>query len=879
MSKPTTNFFGFQLNQQNGTIEPVRMPGGGIPAVAYAQAVLLPDNDHVLMFGGNNDEMLDNNSTLLVQEYQFTTGVWQVLNVTAPSNATNGTVPQNRYKHTATLSPNGKIYIYGGQIPGTTTNYFFDFWEYDPSTGRFTEIPIDHDTSGTTQVTAVTLPDWRIIFMMGSSQEVGVNRVWQHAWIFDVKNRIGYRQEISNETVDSFPLARYGCNAMLGPDNTTIYYFGGRQQYPNGTERTNSQTRLYTFNELNILDTKTWMWLSPSIVRGEMARPRYDAAGGLLYGKYWMILGGISEFAWTNDVNVLEIPDAKSTNSNFVEDPGTFTWLYNITDPTLGTSKDDESKELGGGAIAGIVLGSLAAAVLLLMLAWTLRHRKREPLAPLTAITNSMISMIWDRRAGEPLWAAILHSVSKLLLSGLFIAYCIYSIIRIIKSSETTMVMSKPVARVRVPDIRFCFDNYDQSDALNVQSDTVSRPDARVKWKDYLTILDMRHHAPSYPNSIYGDIRCWLFAAPPDFQLEYQAIDQSSNGTKLRFLVGGGMQRLGFDTSHSRVHISVYHPDHNPNKVVYNISNQPNLSDMDIQEWLRRDRNDQETENTYTTEINAYSSISYQLKNHRYLQNIPWNAVGFAQSRNNTPMIETNFRTTIQDDAMMVRNTLDVYPMSFMEIEEEDQRTDTLMSSFGLVGGILSLFTFMLTRMYGSRPSSMHGWIMKLPFNKPSRSIERNLLQSFGSLGQPIPFVNPVDHHLLNDQQIQEHNLVATSHDNLESYSVSDLHAKMENAERIHQQEISDLKRRLQLMELIFKSYYIDDEVFNRLYDAHCGEEASESNNDNATSLTDNGGMLTRLFRRRRYHPQNMHDEEQSPGRSNASLLNLPEKQ
>lgn len=52
--------------------------------------------------------------------------------------------------------------------------------------------------------------------MMGSSQRVGANRVWQHAWIFDVKNRVGYRQDISNETMGSFPFARYGCNAMLG---------------------------------------------------------------------------------------------------------------------------------------------------------------------------------------------------------------------------------------------------------------------------------------------------------------------------------------------------------------------------------------------------------------------------------------------------------------------------------------------------------------------------------------------------------------------------------------------------------------------------------------------------------------------------------------
>lgn len=157
MSKPTTNFFAFQLNKQNGIIEPARLPSGML-AVAYAQAVLLPDNDRVLMFGGNNDEILDNNSTLLVHEYRFTTGVWQVLNVTAPSNATNGTVPQNRYKHTATLAPNGKIYIYGGKVPGTTTNFFADYWEYDPSIGRFTQIPIDHNPSDTTQLTAVTLP-------------------------------------------------------------------------------------------------------------------------------------------------------------------------------------------------------------------------------------------------------------------------------------------------------------------------------------------------------------------------------------------------------------------------------------------------------------------------------------------------------------------------------------------------------------------------------------------------------------------------------------------------------------------------------------------------------------------------------------------------
>lgn len=324
------------------------------------------------------------------------------------------------------------------------------------------------------------------------------------------------------------------------------------------------------------------------------------------------------------------------------------------------------------------------------------------------------------------------------------------------------------------------------------------------------------------------------------------------------------MQADGFNENHSRVHISVYHPDRDPNKVVYNISDQPNLTSADIQEWIRRDRNDQETANTYTAEINTYSSIGYQLKNHHYLLNVPWNTVGFAQSRNSTPEIETSFRTSIQDDALMVRNTLDVYPTSFMEIEEEDQRIDTLMSTFGLIGGMLSLFTFILTRMYGARPPSMHGWIMKLPFSKPTRSIERHLLQSFGSLGEPIPFIHPIDQHLLSDQQLQEHNLEEASPSARRNSMEEDLHIKLHRMEETHQQEINGLKRRLQLMELVIKAYYMDDEVFSRLHDAHRAEEeaGSSSNSTLVNSSRDEGGWMTRLFFWCRYSSQDKQSEE-----------------
>lgn len=158
-TKPTSNFVGFQLNQLNGNIETEAIDQYNTPKLAYGQAVLLPDNDRVLLFGGKNEDKWDENSTLLVHEYRFSTSMWQQLNVTAANNATNnGTVPRNTHRHTATLAPNGKIYIYGGLVPGTITRWFIYVWEYDPATGRFTEFPMDYRPVSTVSLTGVALP-------------------------------------------------------------------------------------------------------------------------------------------------------------------------------------------------------------------------------------------------------------------------------------------------------------------------------------------------------------------------------------------------------------------------------------------------------------------------------------------------------------------------------------------------------------------------------------------------------------------------------------------------------------------------------------------------------------------------------------------------
>lgn len=91
---------------------------------------------------------------------------------------------------------------------------------------------------------------------------------------------------------------------------------------------------------------------------------------------------------------MLEIPEAPLPSNA----PITLTWLHNITNPNLDEDENHESKVLGGGAIAGIVIGSLAAAFLMMAIAWMVRRANLGPLATATAGCQALISLLWDRR-------------------------------------------------------------------------------------------------------------------------------------------------------------------------------------------------------------------------------------------------------------------------------------------------------------------------------------------------------------------------------------------------------------------------------------------------------------------------------------------------
>lgn len=129
----TSNFVSVAFSANDGSIvyNPVQVAQQG-PSVAYSQAVLLPDNDTVLLFGGSSSPPATNGSEILFYQFRFSTRAW------TPGLINGTAVPPNRMYFTATLASNGLVYIYGGA--GAVQTALNDFWSYNPATGEFVNL-------------------------------------------------------------------------------------------------------------------------------------------------------------------------------------------------------------------------------------------------------------------------------------------------------------------------------------------------------------------------------------------------------------------------------------------------------------------------------------------------------------------------------------------------------------------------------------------------------------------------------------------------------------------------------------------------------------------------------------------------------------------
>ncbi|KAG1149970.1 hypothetical protein G6F37_000920 [Rhizopus arrhizus] len=538
-----------------------------------------------------------------------------------------------------------------------------------------------------------------------------------------------------------------------------------------GTNLEGQQDKEY-FNSLAILDTNSWTWTVPN-VQGIPPVGRTLASAGILDGKHLTVAFGMSLNSFYNDVNVLNI----STN----------TWLQSFS--TEGSHSLSNSSSLSGGIIAGIVIACVVVALIVLLLLWRFQTYIRW-------LFMRIHKDIWKPRTGEPLWAETTRIVFQIFLLFIFTVFLVFMIRQVINSPNVTQSIEEQVDTVSIPDIRFCFEGYTDDPDITHNPGVDCQTESGYSCNLHIQKLDMSRFTPGYTGSS-GQTTCFLFRPPPDFVLS--STEGYSNGSRLIFTF--------FDNSsviEGSIQVSIYPQNTDPNLIVYGLSNEVHMDEDAISSWKMNEINNIQINNVYNLEPPMGGALSYTFVNHHYLQNNAWNYVGFSPITNSTVDIRTAFSSkTLYASFNDTRSQLIVYPERFVNMTDKEVKIYTLVNAFGFMGGIFGLFATLQACLFGFRPRSPWGFVHRWSVGGMRRSLFRGLQSNFKKTDFGIPLVEPVRPYTANVVQTEENEA----------------------------QRMVRMEGRIQMLEALLKSYYVDDEVFESVKQAnlHCKDEPLDS--------------------------------------------------
>ncbi|KAI9302309.1 hypothetical protein BJ944DRAFT_242482 [Cunninghamella echinulata] len=738
--------------------------------VSFAEGIVSRNGDSFMVLGGSGENTYGQqqqqqqqqgnntnanttvtNAPLLLQLYNFQSQTW--------SNTTVANGPSNRQEFTATYNPTDNlIYIYGGRTQNATLS---DLWimNANANNGGITFSQVEsppysrfgHSASLTSDGNLVIIGG--IVTINGNSQRAAMNQ----ALVFDTKAK---KWNTVNCT-GSLPSTRSSHSAVITP-NDEIYIIGGDSgASPRYREYTRSVAKL---------DTKTWTW---TVIQAGGIQPsfRSHASAAILDGKHITFAFGSTASTYYNDLNLLEM----SSNN----------WIHDFD----GQS-DSGSSGLSTGVIVGVSIACVVLAVIIIFVLWKFQKYIRFLIV---RIHND----IWKPRSGEPIWAETARISFQIFFIFLFVLFLVFVIRQAVESPNVVQRIETAASQVETPDVRFCFDGYPNYPNDNVKSTGVAcHTDIGYSCNSFVKQLDMAVFEPQFMDNL-GNIQCYLFR--PDSYFKLTSTSGTNNGSRLIFTMYGDKAATS-----GRVHVTVYPRQMDPNVKVYNINDDtPVLLQNDqIQAWQIEQLNDVNPNNIYTLEPSSYSTLGYSLSDHRYLQDVGWNYVGFLPITNSTPEVTSAFRQEPPNPNYPYSDvgTLVVSPNSFVEIVDREVKMYTLLNALGFVGGIFGLLIAVQAWLFGFRPRSPWGVVHRWSVGDMKKSLLRGLHDKFKTSDQSsIPLVHPVH----------------------KRFSVNNMGGNNNLGYESETQRISRVEERMQVMELLFKAYYVDDEVFRSLDNAN----------------------------------------------------------
>ncbi|CAO3650971.1 unnamed protein product [Cunninghamella blakesleeana] len=799
------------------------------PTVIYSQ-LLYPSTtvtnstSFVYIFGGHHttnitklmlEAKVNGSEPLRYYKYNIINHQWMPLTSTLSKNSSS--IPLERYWHTATLSTEGtQAYLLGGMNISRPQN---DFWRYDFISNSWTSLPLPSFFSSRCGHTSNMLSNGLLIILGGYSciGNYTTNPVLPKT-LFTLDNSIIYNtihQSWSNQTLngDIIPSPRtYHSAVTVKGDKIVIC--GGQdgeaqpfQSYISAGEDASTMTA--------ILDTQKWYWTAP-LPSPYQPFPRSFASAVLVNETKVLVGFGINHHTIYDGLYIFDATKEM--------------WLPNSNLLILS----DQRFNISISFIVGMtLLGSFICIVTIIIIYFLVNRLKNK----LSEVINKVKNDIWDRRIGEPIWAEISRFLFRILFLSLFIVILIVLALQVLYSPviDQKYYSHNDVYTIDVPDIRFCFSG-------RTNSNNITKPyiQCTTDFGDSCSqyVIDISENVKIGLNYYDSILKCYLFRAPPSFQLGRTKDRTFSNGSYLKFFYYGDQ----LVSNSSQLHIVFYHKNHNPNLSVYNIKDPFGLPFS----WYTNDENAQfqsseaenlRTENAFDLDPNVGSTSSYALVEHEEIQSSSfWNYVGIDSSFWNYVGIDSIYKRTYEISSKAASESVStlystmpqplgsllVFPESYSVTVLSEQRAFTLVSAMGIIGGIFGLIVGLQTFLFGYRPRSPWGLIHRWSVGQMRISLLQNLKSRFPPINN-VPIVHPVHRRLtansilLNNKSNGSKSMIIDNNKLISKEKAIQLSSYTVEAEETIQDRICLLEERLHIFELLFQAYYIDDEIFRSL--------------------------------------------------------------
>ncbi|KAI9261990.1 hypothetical protein BY458DRAFT_439368 [Sporodiniella umbellata] len=734
-----------------------------IPGTASSQAYITADQQNLVLLGGMSAATVGKVAPLQINTFNFASQTWT--SNTQPNQTIDANFVYNREAFSANYdSASQATYIFGGD---NTSAVFSTLHKLD-SSFHTTALPSPQEARYG-HAGAVTSSGELVI--VGGVNAGGLASM-KSVMVYDIKKGEWRNQNLNGQN-GLYPSPSSDLSAVVNSKDQIIIF--------GGNNRAVERKRQY-LSAVAILDTKSWTWTIP-VVNGIPPSRRAFAVAGIFDDNYLTIAFGGALNNYYNDVNVFDL--------------STHAWLQ-----SFGASSNNSSS-ISKGVIAGVTVAAVVLLAIVLFLLWKFQRYFRWFVARIH-------HDIWKPRTGEPIWAETSRLISQVFFLFIFVMFLYFVIRQAVDSPNVTQRIQSPSASVNVPDVRFCYDGFPDKSAMMVNGDDGSpgvacMTDNGYSCTRYVQPLDMSVFQPTFSDSL-GAVHCFLFRAPDDFQLT--STSGANNGSRLLFTLFGDTA-----TNYGRVHLSVFPKNMDPNAKVYNTNdNIPvYMSEADVLNWQNAERNDLQSENVFTIAPSTYSALSYDVVDHRFLQPVGWNYVGFLPITNSTPQIETYFRSEAPNPNYTQTHgdlgVIAIYPHTWGHLMDREVKMYTLVNALGFVGGIFGMLIAVQAWLFGFRPRSPWGVVHRWSTGSRKQSLLSGLQSKFKTSDSGIPLVHPVSHR----------------------FSTNEFENLRQETEA---QRVSRVEERMQVLELLFKAYYVDDEVFRSL------DNANTDTKDSLTATT-----------------------------------------